>query len=137
MRYVYYFPLLALVLIAYNVAMVSGVDFEANSALFHIPHMTRDAPIAIGAADVLLGAAIVLLFFEILKSTRSSRMAAVDHMLSVLVFIVFLVELLVVAGAGTAAFVLCTLISLIDVIAGFTVSIATARRDLAIGDGLS
>ncbi|MBX7256352.1 MAG: hypothetical protein K1Y02_08305 [Candidatus Hydrogenedentes bacterium] len=133
MKFIIYFPLLALVLVAYNVAMLAGVDFEANPTMFHIPHMTRETPTAFGAGDFLVGLGIVLLFAEILKATRLSKTAVIDHMLSTVVFIVFLVELIVVAGAGTATFILLTLLSLIDLIAGFTVSIATARRDLAIG----
>ena len=136
MKLIIYFPLLAVVLVAYNAAMLSGVDFEANPTLFHISHMTRETPMAFGAGDLLVGIGILLLFIEILKATRVSRTAIVDHMLSTAVFIIFLVELIVVSGAGTATFILLTLISLIDLIAGFTISIATARRDLAIGDGI-
>jgi peptidoglycan biosynthesis protein MviN/MurJ (putative lipid II flippase) len=135
MKFFLYFPFLAIVLAAYNVAMLAGVDFEANPAVFHIPHMTRETPMTIGAADLIVGVGIVLLFLEIVKAARMSRSTVVDHMLSMAVFIVFLVELIVAAGAGTAAFMLLTLLSLIDLVAGFTISIATARRDFSIGGG--
>lgn len=138
MKFFVYFPFLALVLVAYNAVMLAGVDFEANPTVFHIPHMTRETPTPFGAGDLLVGIGIVFLFIEILKATRMARTAVLDHMLSTVVFIIFLVELIVVAGAGTATFILLTLLSLIDLIAGFTVSIATARRDLAIGgDGIN
>ena len=138
MKYVLYFPLLALIFAAYNVAMLGGLDFEANSTLFNLPHLTRETPTPVGAADLLLGIAIILLYFEILKAARISRTTVIDHMLSMAVFIAFLIEMIVVAGAGTATFMILTLISLIDVIAGFTISIATARRDFAVGgDGIS
>lgn len=133
MKYILCFPLLAIVLVAYNAAMLADVDFAANPTAFQIPHMTRDTPMTIGAADLLVGIAIALLFLEVLKSARTSRTTFIDHMLSMAVFIAFLVELIVVAGAGTAAFMLLTLISLVDVMAGFTISIATARRDLSLG----
>ncbi|MFA6241984.1 MAG: hypothetical protein WC655_13700 [Candidatus Hydrogenedentales bacterium] len=137
MKFIIYFPLLAVVLVAYNVLMAAGVDFEANPTLFHIPHMTRETPTTFGMGDLLVGIGIVLLFAEILKATRMAKSAVIDHMLSTVVFIIFLIELIVVAGAGTATFILLTLLSLIDLIAGFTISIATARRDLAIGgDGV-
>jgi len=137
MKYILYFPLLALVFVAYNIAMTAGVDFEANPTIFNVPHLTREAPMTVGAADLIVGIAIVLLYFEILKAARISRTTIIDHMLSMVVFIAFLVELIVAAGAGTATFMMLTLIALIDVIAGFTISIATARRDFAIGgDGI-
>lgn len=139
MKYVLYFPLLAIVFVIYNLAMAAGVNFEANPTLFNLPHLTRAEPTAVGFADLLVGLGIVLLYFEILKAARISRTTVVDHMLSMVVFIAFLVEFIVVAGAGTATFMLLTLIALVDVVAGFTISIATARRDLAFagGDGLA
>jgi hypothetical protein len=47
---------------------------------------------------------------------------------------VFLVEFIVVPAAGTAVFALLGLMSLIDVMAGYAISIAVARRDLNITD---
>lgn len=138
MRYLFYFPLLGLVFIIYNIAMVAGVNFEANPTMLNIPHLTREEPTAVGAADLVVGFAILLLYFEILKAARISRTTIIDHMLSMVVFIAFLIEFIVSAGAGTATFMLLTLIALIDVIAGFTISIVTARRDFAIGgDGIA
>ncbi len=137
MKYLFYFPLLGIVFIIYNIAMAAGVDFEANPTMLNIPHLTRELPTAVGVADLLVGVAILLLYFEILKAARISRTTIIDHMLSMVVFIAFLIEFIVAAGAGTATFMLLTLIALIDVIAGFTISIVTARRDFAIGgDGI-
>ncbi|GMV99128.1 MAG: hypothetical protein AMXMBFR84_02670 [Candidatus Hydrogenedentota bacterium] len=137
MNYLRYFPLMAVLFAVYNIAMLAGVNFEENPALFGIPHLTREAPIPFGASDLLIGIAAILLYLEIMKASRVSRSTVVDHMLSMFVFIAFLVEMITVAGAGTATFILLTLISLIDVIAGFTISIATARRDFTVGnDGM-
>ena len=49
-----------------------------------------------------------------------------------LVFIAFLIEFLMVPAAGTT-FLVLALMSLLDVIAGFSISIFAARRDMAIG----
>jgi hypothetical protein len=46
--------------------------------------------------------------------------------------VLFLVEFIVAPGAGTATFLLLTLMALLDVIAGFSISIFAARRDFAI-----
>ena len=55
-----------------------------------------------------------------------------DHILSIATFVVALVCFLLVDYAGTATFFILTLMTLVDVIAGFTISLFAARRDLAI-----
>jgi hypothetical protein len=47
-------------------------------------------------------------------------------------FVVALLEFLLVPACGTSVFLIITALTLIDVIAGFTVSLSTARRDIAI-----
>ena len=77
--------------------------------------------------------ALVLLFFEVLKSTRTGSWSVVDHMLSAFVFIAFLIEFLLVADAATDIFFVLTVIALVDLVAGFSVSIKSAGRDVSIG----
>ena len=76
--------------------------------------------------------------FEIIKAARLGAGTIVDHMLSTATFIVALVEFLLVPFCGTAAFFFLMIMSLIDVVAGYTVSILTARRDLSVNhtDGI-
>jgi hypothetical protein len=76
-----------------------------------------------------------VLFIEVMKSARSTSSTILDHMLSTVVFIVALVEFLIVRQAGTAVFLVITTICLIDVVAGYTVSIRAARRDIAFDNG--
>ena len=59
--------------------------------------------------------------------------SVVDHTLSTGVFIALVVEFLTVAECGTSTFFILALMALIDVVAGFTVSIVAARRDFAVG----
>jgi len=49
------------------------------------------------------------------------------------VFIACLLEFLMVPEAGNSVFGLIVVMCLVDVIAGFTVTIAAARRDLSLG----
>ena len=49
------------------------------------------------------------------------------------VFIAVLVEFLMVKQAATSTFFLILVACLIDVIAGYTIGIRVARRDLSIG----
>ncbi len=49
-----------------------------------------------------------------------------------LTFCVALVEFIVLKGFSTSAFFLLTAMCLFDVVAGYTISIVSARRDLAV-----
>jgi len=80
--------------------------------------------------DMLIAFALLILFVEIMKSTRTSNASVVDHLLSTFVFVAFLVEFLLVRGAAHSVFFILMIITLVDVIAGFSVSIRAAGRDV-------
>ncbi len=82
---------------------------------------------------MLLTVALIVLFFEVVKSTRTGGNSVVDHALSMIVFVACLILFLVWQPAATSLFFLITVISLIDVIAGFSVTIRSARRDYSVG----
>lgn len=84
--------------------------------------------------DLFVGLGLLALYVELFKSTRTTAKSVIDHTLSLLVFVAFLVEFLVFARAGNSTFVILGLMSLLDVIAGFTITIFAARRDMAFGD---
>jgi hypothetical protein len=86
----------------------------------------------ISLGDGLLILALLLLFIEIIKATRTSRREILNHALSTLTLMGAVAEFLVVKGFGTSTFFLIALMCLFDVVAGYTVSIVTARRDLAV-----
>jgi len=78
----------------------------------------------------LIVIALLLLFVEIVKSTRTSNASVVDHLLSTFVFVAFLVEFLLVEGAAHPVFFTLMVIALVDVLAGFSVSLRAAGRDV-------
>jgi hypothetical protein len=126
-------PMLALALLAYNLALAMGHDFRL------LPEQPLwGATLISGAAwsiswnEVMIASGLALLFIEILKSTRTTQHSTLEHLLSMLVFISFIVEFLVVARAGTNVFLLLGLMSLMDVMGGYAISIAVARKDLNI-----
>ena len=127
-------PLLVIPLILFNVALfgLTGGDDPFARTLFTV-EMMSGGTWAMRWADLLIVVALLLLFVEIMKSTRVGAVSIVDHLLSTVVFIAFLVEFLMVAGASTSLFFTLMLIALIDVMAGFSVSIRTARRDINFG----
>ena len=123
-------PLLAFPLIAYNILAFTRGDIWGDVAL--TIDMVRGDTLALTAGGIFIFISVVFLFLEILKSTRTGTGSIVDHLLSVLVFVVCLVEFLLVGFAATETFFLLTTMALVDVIAGFSITIRAARRDVAI-----
>lgn len=127
------FPLLILVFAAYNsIVFLTTSTFETE--LFSIS-MISGAHWIFTLGDLLVTVALILLFVELLKATRTGTISIIDHMLSTLVFIGFLVEFIVIEQAATSIFFNLTLIALIDVVAGYSVTIQSARRDFGVGPG--
>jgi hypothetical protein len=129
MQFAVAFPFLIVVILVYNlIVFVSATAL--GETVFSVPMISRAVmTVTVGDLVILLG--LVVLFIEVLKSARSTTATILDHMMSTAVFIVALVEFLIVREAGTAVFLILTTICLIDVVAGYSVSIRTARRDIA------
>jgi hypothetical protein len=127
-------PLMVVPLILYNLVIaglagVSGADPWATQ-LFSVT-MISGGVWTMNLGEALLLAGLLIMFIEIIKATRTSNSSVLDHLLSTLVFIAFLVEFLVVAGAATPVFFLLMIMAAIDVMAGFSVSIRSAGRDVS------
>lgn len=106
-----------------------------NDVLFQVP-MLSGATWSFTLGNLLVIFTLGLLFLEILKATRTGGNSLIDHGLSTMVFVICLIEFLVVKEAATSVFFIIMIICLIDVIAGFSVTIRAARRDLNVGAGL-
>ena len=133
-------PLLALPVLVYNVIALTLPDgFSAVDANLRLGEplfalrMTSNVDWPVGLGDLLLAASLIVLFIELLKSTTSRRNAIINHALSMLLFIVCLVEFLLAPAFATSTFFLLTLMVLLDVLAGFIVTIVAARRDVDYG----
>ncbi len=109
------------------VALAGGTSLTDAITAIALP---STAHWAVSLSDILVGLGLLLLYIEILKSTRTSQAAVLDHVLSLAVFIACLLAFILLPRAGTTGFALLTLMSLIDVVAGFTVTISAARRDI-------
>jgi hypothetical protein len=123
-------PLLAAVLIIYN--LIAFITPATLTSTVIDTGLVSGAQWIFSVNDLLLFLAIILLYIEIIKSTQTSTSSIVDHVLSMLVFIVFLMEFILVPQVGNSTFFLIMVISFIDVIAGFTITISTARRDITM-----
>ena len=135
------FPLLALPVLLYNLVLLtmrgglSSTDAatQFGSPLFTI-HMTSGGAWPVSLGDLLLAAALIVLFIELLKSTNSRNIAIINHSLSMILFVACLVEFLLLKGFSTSVFFLITLMVLLDVLAGFIVTIVASRRDIDFHD---
>lgn len=127
-------PLLVLPLIVYNIVAfdVVGIDNSGWATPLVSLSMVSGAIWTLSLGDALALLSLALLFFEVIKSARGGASAVSDHMLSTLVFVAYLVEFLVVPAASTSLFFLCLAMSFMDMVAGFTVSIRAASRDVSI-----
>lgn len=127
-------PLNMILLFGYNaiIFMSTPQNYipDAIVASFVIPSSGATLNLTWNIIFILAG--ICVLYIEILKSTRATHQALIDHLLSLVVFVIFLVEFIVLREMGSATFLILTLLSLVDVIAGFTVSLSAARRDISI-----
>jgi hypothetical protein len=134
-------PLLALPVAAYNLIAVLMMTDGLHSKLaqdrmvqplFSLPAASGASwPVSLG--DFLVFSSLIILFVELLKSTTSRRVAIINHSLSMVLFIVCLVEFLLFPAFATSAFFLITSMVLLDVLAGFIVTIVSSRRDIDFG----
>ncbi len=138
-------PLLVIPVILYNLVVLTsvlgggdgggaaaGADAVLRDPMFSIP-MASGTSWNVGAGDLILFLALILLFFELLKSTSSQKVAIVNHALSMILFVICLVEFLLIKGFATSTFFLIVTMVMLDVLAGFIVTIISARKDLDFG----
>jgi len=126
-------PSIILAFILYNViVLVSGSTEVLSTSLFEL-NMLSGGLWRFTVGDLIILFTLFLLFAELIKATYTSTSSLVDHGLSMVVFVACLVEFLLVPQAATSTFFLVMVATAIDVVAGFTIGIRVARRDLAIG----
>ncbi|MEM7301774.1 MAG: hypothetical protein AAF468_11880 [Pseudomonadota bacterium] len=129
-------PLMLVALILYNL-VIFGVLGTYSVGIWEteITNLTMisGAEWVMSLGDLMIVLGLILLFFEILKATRVGPGSFIDHMLSTLVFIVFLIEFLLVRSAATPVFFILMMMTLVDVLAGFAVSVRAATRDVSLG----
>jgi hypothetical protein len=127
-------PLLIIILVIYNgIALIAGPDTSIvlNKVVFN-KIMKSGGTFTLEVEEILIIIALFLLFFEIFKSTRASDTSILEHFLSLLVFLTFLLEFIFWDKLTCASFLIVGLMSLLDVVAGFTISITAARRDIGV-----
>ena len=125
------FPLLLIPFAIYNIIafLMPGVSWTGPLTSVH---MVSGGDWVMSAGEMLVTLAILLLTGEVLKSTRIGLRTVIDHALALILFLGMLVEFLLVERAATGTFFLLLVISFVDVLGGFAVTLRSAQRDLTV-----
>ena len=135
-------PLLVFPLVLYNFVVLTGAAPRIgtgawlNDPIFTVGMFSGDAW-GVSFADVFMGLSLLLLFVEIVKATRTDAMSIINHGLSMLLAVVCIIQFITMQGFSNSVFFLLTLMTILDVIAGFTVTIVAAKRDFGAPVGIA
>jgi len=134
------FPLLLIPVVVYNlIALGDGAilhnDIQDLLSYNHAVAITLFSgdQWKFSFGDFLVLLSLALLFIEVIKATRTTSREIINHGLSMLIFVVALVEFIVVKGFASTPFFFILVMTLFDVVAGYTISIVAAEHDLGLG----
>lgn len=133
------FPLLLIVIVVYNFLAFGGWAVGDHNLQPFLQTHGVTIPLVSGdkwmfsLADLFLLISLVLLFVEIIKATRTTSREIINHALSMLAFVVALIEFIALKGFATSTFFFLMMMTLFDVVAGYTISIVAAEHDLGLG----
>lgn len=136
------FPLLTIPVIIYNLMAFGFSGGETGdltmsqhmvAPVWEIPMVGPNSTWPVSSGDILIIISMGFFFIEILKSTSTGTATIANHAVSMIVFIVALIEFLLIENFATSAFFILTMMCLLDVLAGVVVTIIAARRDFAVG----
>ena len=134
------FPLLIIPVVIYNLFALGGgvVGHHDIQDLLSIQHSVTITMFSgdqwkFSFGDLLVLGSLLLLFVEVVKATRTTSNEIINHGLSMLTFVVALIEFITLKGFATSPFFFIMMMTLFDVIAGYTISIVAAEHDLGLG----
>lgn len=124
-------PYTLIPLIIFNLVIAFSAPLVWDNVLFELPLFSGvEWPLQLG--DLMVTVGLVALLGEVFRSSTMGRGAVTNHLLSIIVLIIFVVEFVVVGEAANSTFFILTMIALIDVLTGVVVSIRLATRDIAV-----
>lgn len=145
-------PVIIYAIVGYVVVFTNGGEVSAflgDMAAFQAGACAEGASCAVGAlhgslisinlpsgawtistGDLVLILGLIFLFIEMVKSSGSGTATLLNHGLSIAVLLACILLFLLVPLFASSVFFLLTLMALIDVAGGFTITAVAARRDL-------
>jgi len=122
-------PLVIYAVVAYADSFLGGdARNMLDTALFTLPLPSGEW--AVAAKDLILTLGLVMLFVEMIGAASSGTSTLLNHGLSMATLLLAILLFLLVPVFATSTFFLLIVMSLLDVVAGFTVTAISARRDL-------
>ena len=127
------FPSLLVPVLFYAIgALTGGAGFVAGlQAILMSVELPSGSVWTLSWADVIVGVGLLFLFIDLLKATGTGTATLFNHALSTLLLVVAIVLFLMAGPFGTSVFFLLLFMMLLDVVAGFTITIIGARRDFS------
>lgn len=134
-------PLLVFPLFLYNAVVLTGIASGPvgdwmTQPIFRVGMFSGDSW-GVSFGDVFMGLSLVLLFVEIVKATRTDATSIINHGLSMLLCVVCIIQFVTMRGFSNSVFFLLTMMTVLDVVAGFTITIVAAKRDFGSSGGLA
>lgn len=127
------FPLLTISLVIYSLLALLPFDGPWYASSLPPIEMISGEPWVITWGDLFLMVSMVFLFVEILRSTETGSDSIWNHGLSAGVFIVAMLMFVLLPAYGNSVFFLYMLMTALDFMAGFIITIRAARRDFGVG----
>jgi hypothetical protein len=127
-------PLLVLPVAAYAVlALILGGGLNSTHAHARLTQSLFSFNTASGgiwpvsSADLLLAAALIIAFIELLKGMNDRRVIIANHALSIALFVACLTAMLLAPAFATSTFFLITLMVLLDLVASFVATMGQVK----------
>jgi uncharacterized membrane protein HdeD (DUF308 family) len=126
-------PFTIVPLVVFNLVILFSEPTVWDNVIFTLPLFSGvDWPLRVGDLMVIVG--LLALMGEVFRATSMARNAVTNHLLSIIVLIVYVIEFVVLGDAANSTFFILTIIALIDVLTGVVVTLRLATRDISFGD---
>ena len=129
-------PLLIFPFALYNIVAFFVPGFSWNNEIWHV-YMISGGEWGITPSDAIVAGSVLILLIDMLKwARRAGQRTILDLVLSMVLFVVMLIEFMTVKAVVSSTFFLLLVISFVDVAGGFAISIraAVARRDVLLDE---
>jgi hypothetical protein len=122
-------PLMALPLAIFVLCATAQQGANWTSGVAFAPAMMSGVQWQVSYGDIFVFGSLIVLFVEIMNSVNTDARSILNHGLSTLVALICVVLFVTIASFTNSTFFMLITMMLIDVIAGFVITIVSARRD--------
>jgi len=124
------FPLLLIPFALFNMVLFL-LNMPMTDTVFSIP-LAEDRRLPVTTGDAIVILAMLLLYFEMLKSVRLGSKGFMDHLLALILFGAMACELALVPQAATPTLLLLTVLAFVDLISGLSLGRRARRREIQV-----